>query len=75
MPDLPLPRISAERCTGCRRCVELCPTQALAQVGEKAVLAYAERCTYCALCEDICPENAIALPFLIVFAEADKGKL
>ena len=63
-----LPRIDAARCTGCERCVELCPTQALAQVADKAVLLYPDRCTYCTLCEDICPVNAIALPFLIVFA-------
>jgi electron transport complex protein RnfB len=67
MSTLPLPRIDAVRCTGCERCVELCPTQALAQVAEKAVLRYPDRCTYCTLCEDICPANAIALPFLIVF--------
>mgnify|MGYP003383104128 CR=1 FL=1 len=64
-----LPRIDVARCTGCERCVELCPTQALAQVADKAVLLYPDRCTFCTLCEDICPVNAIALPFLIVFAE------
>lgn len=68
MTDLPLPRIAAELCTGCERCVATCPTQALAQVDGKAALVYPDRCTYCALCEDICPDNAIALPFLIVFA-------
>lgn len=64
-----LPRIDAARCTGCERCIEICPTQALAQVDGKAMLLYPERCTFCTLCEDICPANAIALPFLIVFAE------
>lgn len=69
MSDLPLPRIIAERCTGCGRCVEICPVDALAQWADKAALAFPERCTYCALCEDICPEDAIALPFLIVFGD------
>jgi electron transport complex protein RnfB len=64
-----LPRIDAARCTGCERCIEICPTQALVQVNGKAILLYPERCTYCTLCEDICPANAIALPFLVVFAE------
>ena len=64
-----LPRIDVARCTGCERCVELCPTQALAQVADKDVLLYPDQCTFCTLCEDICPVNAIALPFLIVFAE------
>jgi formate hydrogenlyase subunit 6/NADH:ubiquinone oxidoreductase subunit I len=64
----PLPTIDAERCTGCNRCIEQCPTNALAAVGGKAVLAVPELCTYCTLCEEICPTEAIALPFLIVIA-------
>jgi NAD-dependent dihydropyrimidine dehydrogenase PreA subunit len=70
MSDLPLPRIVAALCTGCERCVEICPTGALAQIDGKAFLLLPDRCTYCALCEDICPDNAIALPFLIVFADS-----
>ncbi len=65
----PLPTIDPKRCTGCHRCVDVCPTQALAQVAGKAFLAYPERCTYCTACEDVCPEDAIALPFLIVLAQ------
>jgi formate hydrogenlyase subunit 6/NADH:ubiquinone oxidoreductase subunit I len=62
------PRIDRLRCTGCERCVDICPTQALANVNGKAVLAFPDRCTYCTACEDVCPEGAIALPFLVVFA-------
>ena len=69
MTTLPLPQILAARCTGCERCVDICPTQALVQVNAKAVRQYPDRCTYCTLCEDNCPTQAIALPFLIVFAE------
>lgn len=64
----PLPSIDARKCTGCHRCVDVCPTQALAQVDGKAFLALPTRCTYCTACEDVCPEDAIALPFLIVLA-------
>lgn len=63
----PLPTIDHRLCTGCRRCVEICPTQALAQMDEKAILLHPDKCTYCMACQDICPENAIALPFAIVF--------
>ncbi len=66
----PLPTIDHNLCTGCRRCVDICPTQALAQIDEKAALAYPDKCTYCVACQDICPENAIALPFVIVFGPA-----
>lgn len=64
----PLPSIDRKKCTGCHRCVDICPTQALAQAAGKAYLAHPERCTYCTVCEDVCPEDAIALPFLIVLA-------
>ncbi|MBO9391603.1 4Fe-4S binding protein [Caldilinea sp.] len=68
MNDSLLPQIDAVRCTGCERCIEICPTQALAQIHGKAMLLYPDRCIYCTFCEDICPADAIALPFLIVFA-------
>lgn len=64
----PLPSIDQRRCTGCHRCIDVCPTQALAQIAGKAFLVYPERCTYCTACEDVCPKDAIALPFLIVLA-------
>lgn len=64
----PLPSIDQNLCTGCRRCVEICPTHALAQVNEKAYLRYPTLCTYCTACEDVCPVNAISLPFLILLA-------
>lgn len=66
--DLPLPRIITAKCTGCGRCVEACPTNALATVGQKAQLVRPDDCTYCTICQDLCPEGAIELPFLIVFA-------
>ena len=74
MSSLPLPYIDRNRCTGCKRCVETCPTHALDQVDGKASLRYADLCTYCTACEDICPENAIALPFLIVLAADQLSK-
>jgi len=69
LTNYPLPHIDWQRCTGCRRCVDICPTQALAQVDGKAMLCYPDACTYCTSCEEICPEQAISLPFLIVLAK------
>ena len=66
MPDDPLPAIDAHLCTGCRTCVDICPTHALDQVADKAFMRYPDLCTYCTICEDVCPVGAISLPFLIV---------
>ena len=68
----PLPIIDQDRCTGCHRCVDICPTHALTQIGGKAQLQYPDQCTYCTACEEICPEGAIELPFLILFLTNDK---
>jgi formate hydrogenlyase subunit 6/NADH:ubiquinone oxidoreductase subunit I len=66
----PLPKIDQELCVGCYLCVDLCPTDALAQLDGKALLLYPDRCTYCTACEDVCPEDAISLPFLIIFGDS-----
>ncbi|MDQ7033342.1 MAG: 4Fe-4S binding protein [Anaerolineae bacterium] len=61
-----MPQIDFQRCTGCNRCVSVCPTHALVQVDEKVMLAYPDWCSYCAGCEDVCPVGAIELSFLIL---------
>ncbi|HLV45035.1 MAG TPA: 4Fe-4S binding protein [Aggregatilineales bacterium] len=63
-----LPRIDRNLCTGCGDCIEICPVDALGEVGGKADLLHPDACTYCSLCEDICPVDAIELPFLICFS-------
>jgi formate hydrogenlyase subunit 6/NADH:ubiquinone oxidoreductase subunit I len=69
----PQPQIDVNRCTGCMRCIEHCPTRALDQKNGKAHLGYPERCTYCGDCEELCPEQAIALPYIIVIAPPRSG--
>lgn len=61
-----LPRIARDVCTGCEKCVQICPTHALAQHDGKADLVRPRDCIYCALCEDICPVDAIELPYLVI---------
>jgi ferredoxin len=60
------PHIDPTVCTGCGDCVVACPTGALAQSGDVAVLAAPANCGYCAVCEAVCPVDAIALPYQIV---------
>ena len=54
-------RIDEVICTGCRACVESCPTDVIRMNEEKgkAVVAYPDDCQVCFLCEFDCPVDAI----------------
>ena len=59
-------RIDEERCSGCRKCVRICPEDVLRFDDEtkKPAIAYLRDCQCCFLCELGCPEGAITVtPF------------
>lgn len=64
-----LPIIDEASCTGCGDCVAICPTEALAMMGDLAIVSDPEACNYCGLCEPACPVGAINLPYEIVWEE------
>ena len=68
MPYDALPQIDLEQCTGCGRCVALCPTQAVALINGQAAITQPAQCTFCEVCESYCPVGAIGRPFIVVLA-------
>jgi ferredoxin len=55
-------KLDVERCTLCHSCVTACPTGALSDNPERAMLRFTESiCVQCGLCEATCPEDAITL--------------
>jgi len=54
----PIPEIDDDKCTYCKRCMEICRFGAIAVVG-KRVLTFPELCHSCGGCAAICPEGAV----------------
>lgn len=53
-----IPRVDAERCRGCRKCVDFCMFNALAYIIDKLII-FEEICHSCGGCVLFCPEKAL----------------
>ena len=49
--------ISEGLCSACGLCADICPTEAISQVGEYKINQ--DLCTKCGICSDDCPSMAI----------------
>ena len=55
------PLIDEEKCIGCGECVDICPSEVLELVDEKAVAVNAEDCVGCESCIEVCEQEAITV--------------
>jgi len=69
-----LPVIDPERCTGCRKCVEVCGPGSLKIVCGIAALVCAETCGSEEHCIPVCPERAIRMEWVLFRGNADVGQ-
>ncbi|WP_028584722.1 ATP-binding protein [Desulfogranum mediterraneum] len=56
--ETPVPEIQVEKCTQCRKCMDICRFNAIAVVGQQ-VLVFPELCHSCGGCMLVCPEGII----------------
>jgi ferredoxin len=65
-------KLDVEGCTLCHSCVTACPSGALSDNPDRAMLRFTESlCVQCGLCEKTCPEKVIALEPRLDFAAWD----
>jgi NAD-dependent dihydropyrimidine dehydrogenase PreA subunit len=51
-------KVDEAKCTGCEVCVNVCPTEAISMVNDKARID-GEKCIDCGRCVQVCPQEAI----------------
>src|SRR4030042_199291 len=80
-------QIDKDKCTGCGRCLAVCPFGCMEVVERKAIIK--EGCLVCGACRDVCEFEAVAIERgssrgtpdiekysgVLVFAEQHQGKL
>jgi NAD-dependent dihydropyrimidine dehydrogenase PreA subunit len=58
-----LPAVDERLCTGCERCVLICPTECLAMECHLPWLPRPEDCISCGACVFLCPPQALTLQY------------
>jgi ferredoxin len=64
--DLVVYRIIREKCTGCQRCVQVCPTGAITGPRAEPHNLNLEKCIKCRSCYEICRFDAIAGDAIVI---------
>jgi MinD superfamily P-loop ATPase len=54
-----VPKIDEDKCTYCKKCVDICRFNAIAVVAQTA-LTFPQLCHSCGGCVEVCPENAVS---------------
>ena len=61
LADVTTLSFAAEKCTGCGRCMEVCPHGVFTMQEKRAVITDRDRCMECGACERNCDFGALAV--------------
>ncbi len=70
--NAPVPCIDPEKCTYCKKCMDICRFGAIAVV-KKSILVFDNHCHSCGGCLEVCPENAVTQKYRSI-GEIEIGK-
>jgi NAD-dependent dihydropyrimidine dehydrogenase PreA subunit len=59
LKDVVTLKLDADKCTGCGRCIEVCPHNVFQQQDKKVVMANRDSCIECGACVKNCPFKAV----------------
>jgi NAD-dependent dihydropyrimidine dehydrogenase PreA subunit len=61
LPNVVTLSYDASKCTGCTRCVQVCPHAVFAMQRKRAVIVDRDACMECGACAVNCPDEAISV--------------
>jgi len=61
LPNVVTLTLDVQKCTGCARCVEVCPHEVLAIEDQRARILDRDACMECGACAMNCPPQAITV--------------
>ena len=61
IPNVVSLKLDIERCTGCRRCVEVCPRAVLRMENKRVAIADRDLCIECGACANNCEPGALSV--------------
>ncbi|MCJ7641609.1 MAG: 4Fe-4S binding protein [Desulfobacterales bacterium] len=56
-----VPRVDHEKCSGCKNCVEVCPSEVYRIELDRSYPSHGEDCIECWACVEQCPTQSIQL--------------
>lgn len=59
LKDVSTLKIYSDKCTGCGKCIEVCPHRVLAMTNGKSEIVDKDSCIECGACVKNCPFNAL----------------
>ena len=62
--------LEASHCSGCGRCLEVCPHQVFRRVGRRVCIAHRNACMECGACQMNCPAGALSVTSGVGCAQA-----